>query len=410
MNFKIKSITPAIQADIIIGGSKSETNRLLILQALFPNLTLANASKSEDSRVLRKALTCTDNVIDIHHAGTAMRFLTAFYAFQKGERVLSGSERMQQRPIKILVEALRELGADIEYLGKEGFPPLKIKGTTPQSNSVHLQASVSSQYISALLLIGHTFPQGLQLHLEGKVLSLPYIKMTLRLLEKLGISSQWDAETIRIMPPKPKKKAHFTIESDWSSASYFYSLAALAETADLNLSTYYKNSLQGDAQVADLYQALGVETIFEANKIHLLKKKDFTLPDCFTANLQHTPDLAQTIACTCSGLGIPFELSGLDNLRIKETDRLKALQNELFKLGVSVEIQGNTLKGTPPKKLHSTAKIHTYEDHRMAMAFAPLALKTPLIIENPSVVGKSFPDFWNKLVACKLQVAPAKGD
>ncbi|WP_432412870.1 3-phosphoshikimate 1-carboxyvinyltransferase [Rasiella sp. SM2506] len=401
------------EAALQITGSKSETNRLLILQALYPNVHIDNVSKSDDSEVLQKALKSSDKIIDIHHAGTAMRFLTAYFSAKNdAEVILTGSERMQQRPIGVLVDALRMVGADITYTKKSGFPPLKIKGKNLQKHKVTLKAGVSSQFISALLLIAPSLPNGLELTLEGNVTSRPYIEMTLALLKQVGVSGHFAENTITVHPLSAIQDAIVTVESDWSSASYFYSLVALsgppagqAGKKTIQLQSYKTESLQGDSALVGLYKALGVHTIYnpEAYSITLEKKKTH-LPSVYQADLSNTPDIAQTIAVTCFGLGIGCKLTGLHTLKIKETDRLLALKIELEKLGGVVSISEDSLTISPSKEIHQSVAIDTYNDHRMAMAFAPLALKTSLIINNAEVVSKSFPTFWEDMRKVGVQV------
>lgn len=394
------------QSDIKITGSKSETNRLLLLQALFPNIAIENISNSDDSEVMQKALvsntlyaTPNTQVIDIHHAGTAMRFLTAFFAIQENRTLtLTGSPRMKERPIKILVDALRQLGAKIEYVEGEGFPPIKITGQKLTKSNVALPASVSSQYISALLLIASKLENGIKLKLEGQITSVPYIKMTLALLNEIGVETSFIGNKITVIPQTSNHKPQtLTVESDWSSASYFYSIVALArEGTTITLSSYKENSLQGDSALADIYTKLGVETTFKNNTI-TLKKSQHSPSNIDQLDLNNCPDIAQTIVVTCLGLGIGCHLTGLHTLKIKETDRLEALRTELTKLGANISITNESLTLEPSKNITSDVKIATYNDHRMAMAFAPLALKVPIIIENAEVVSKSFPDFWNDL-------------
>ncbi len=407
MNLKLNHSEIKNNQQILISGSKSETNRLLLLQAQFPEITLRNASNSDDSEVIIRAL-CdaakhkTDNtqplLIDIHHAGTAMRFLTAYFATQFDSAViLTGSQRMQQRPIKILVDALRELGADIQYLKQEDFPPLKIVGAKELKKEVWLDANVSSQYISALLLIAPSLPDGLKLNLKGEITSLPYIQMTLALLSEIGVHSSFSNNTIVIKPRTYNlQPTTVLVESDWSSASYFYSIVALSPIGtSITLSSFKENSLQGDSELANLYQHFGVGTKFIDNSIIIEKLK--VTDDTISFDLNQTPDLAQTIAVTAFALGSECYLSGLHTLKIKETDRLLALQNELTKLGATVETSSNTIKIFPSEITASDIYVNTYDDHRMAMAFAPLALKTSLIIRNAEVVSKSYPSFWEDL-------------
>ena len=392
------------KSKLTVSGSKSETNRLLLLQALFPEISIENSSIADDALVMNKVLsdfqlsTFNFQTFDVHHAGTAMRFLTAFFAQKEGcSIVLTGSQRMKERPIQILVDALNDLGGEISYLEKEGFPPLQIVGKCLLKNNVSLKANVSSQYISALLLIAPKLEHGLKLTLEGEMTSLPYIQMTLTLLNEMGIETTFDGNMISVKPKTYIKPTKFTIESDWSSASYFYSIVALSEVGtEMILSSFKANSLQGDSVLATIYQNFGVETIFENNQI-LLRKTEICQLKTINLNLNNAPDIAQTMAVTCLGLGVACELKGLHTLKIKETDRLLALQNELTKLGGTVEITTHSLILSPKANLKNSISIKTYQDHRMAMAFAPLALKTNLTIEDGTVVSKSFPDFWVQL-------------
>ncbi len=379
---------------ISISGSKSETNRLLLLKALYPEISIENISDSDDADVMRHALASGYDTIDVHHAGTAMRFLTAYFATQPNrEIILTGSERMKQRPIKILVEALRNLGAKIEYVENDGFPPLKINGVNIQHNEVSVNANVSSQYITALLLIGASLKNGLTIKLEGDITSQPYINMTTDLLQQVGITVKKEGSHITVSAAKVLKPVTITVESDWSSASYYYSLIALAkEDAKISLSFYKKNSLQGDSALIDIYRPLGVETVFDGNIITLIKTK--SISGAINLDLNNTPDIAQTVAVTCFGLGMGCTLAGLHTLKIKETDRLEALRNELSKLGAEVAVTEDSLKLLPASDIKPDVAIETYNDHRMAMAFAPLALKTSIIIKNAEVVSKSYPSFW----------------
>nr|MCH9661857.1 3-phosphoshikimate 1-carboxyvinyltransferase [Bacteroidota bacterium] len=360
-------------SDIKVTGSKSESNRLLILKGLYPGITIKNLSHSDDSVVLTKALSSGAGEIDIHHAGTAMRFLTAYFATQKDANVLlTGSSRMQERPIGILVDALRSLGAEITYEKEPGFPPLRIHGKTLKKNKVIVAANVSSQYISALMLIAPSLPKGLTIEMDGVITSIPYINMTLALLHQIGVEAVFSNNCIRIQPKSTVENRAVTVESDWSSASYFYSIVALSTDASITISSYKKNSLQGDAALVELYSKLGVLTTFDEEKdsITLSKNKNF-IPQGISFNLVDTPDIAQTIAVSCFGLGIACDLTGLHTLKIKETDRLKALQNELEKLGASVKVTNDSLQLAPREMIQQDVEIATYHDHRMAMAFAP---------------------------------------
>ena len=404
MHLHLSTQNRNLSGKIAVTGSKSESNRLLILQALYPNLEIDNLSNSDDTRVLQKALNSEDEVIDIHHAGTAMRFLTAYFVSKEGrEVVLTGSARMQERPIAILVDALRDLGADINYEKNEGFPPLRIKGKKLLKNEVKMQANVSSQYISALMLIAPSLPKGLKIDLEGKVTSVPYIQMSLQLLKQCGIEGSFENNQISIAPAATVPAKRIVVESDWSSASYFYSMAALSDAAELSLTAYRENSLQGDRSVADIYQKLGIKTTFLEAEIRL-EKLDVQLPEVLELDLANSPDLAQTIAVTCFGLGVKAYLTGLHTLRIKETDRLQALKNEIEKLGGQVEITDDTLRLSASEEIKSNIAIDTYNDHRMALAFAPLALRVPMEINDAGVVSKSFPEFWENLQQLKFSV------
>ena len=392
---KIPKTSNVISGNIQITGSKSETNRLLILQQLYPNLEIQNRSVSDDSIVLQSALKSNLPEINIGHAGTAMRFLTAYFASKENfEVVLTGSERMKNRPVKILVDALRILGANIQYLEKEGYPPLKIIGKKLKENFVEIEGNVSSQYISALLLIAPKLPNGLKLKFKGEVTSIPYIKMTLGLLNELGINYYWVKNEIKVISQSSIKNKTIIVESDWSSASYFYSLVALSPNVEIGLTSYKKNSLQGDAALVEIYKKIGVKTVFEENVI-VLRNENKSVSNNLELNLINTPDLAQTIVVTCFGLGIECNLTGLHTLKIKETDRLKALKTELEKLGGKVKITEDSIHLQSSTIIREYISIATYNDHRMAMAFAPLAIKVPIQIENPEVVSKSYPNFWH---------------
>lgn len=391
---KINKIIKTVKGSIQITGSKSETNRLLVLQQFYPNLCIENISNSDDSTLMQKALANSSNEINIGHAGTAMRFLTAYFAVKENsEIVLTGSHRMKNRPIKILVDALISLGADIQYIEKEGYPPLKIIGKKLENNFVEIDGNVSSQYISALLLIAPTLKNGLQLKFKGAVTSVPYIKMTLQLLAELNIKYTWENNIISIKPKPIINDTTIVVESDWSSASYYFSLVALSPNAEIKLTSYKKNSLQGDSVLATIYKDLGVETRFKEN-ILILKNNNTLALKSLNSNLISAPDIAQTIAVTCFGLGIECFLTGLHTLKIKETDRLVALKTEMEKLGGEVTITNETLHVKPLPKIKENIAISTYHDHRMAMAFAPLATKVPIQIEDANVVSKSYPEFW----------------
>ena len=385
---------------ITIPGSKSESNRLLILRGCYPNISITNLSNSDDTISLLKGIEQVDGIVDIHHAGTAMRFLTAYFASKKGvDIIIMGSKRMHERPIRILVDALNDLGADIHYLKNKGFPPLKIIGTDLNVSSVNLNAAVSSQYISALMLIAPSLKNGLTINLEGKITSIPYIDMTLDLLKKVGVSGTFSNNKIEIKHTKTVNSIAVNVESDWSSASYYFSIIALSNNLELTLNNFSKNSMQGDSKIISIFQKLGVETIFNKNNNSILLRHLKTkIIDCLSLNLNDTPDIAQTLAVTCFGLGIPCKLEGLKTLKIKETDRLLALKTELEKLGANVTITEESITVFCSRKIIENITIETYQDHRMAMAFAPLVLKVPINILEPNVVTKSYTTFWKDLL------------
>ena len=358
---------------------------------------------------MKNALSSNHSLIDIHHAGTAMRFLTAFFATQNGRKiVLTGSSRMKERPIRILVDALRNLGAKIEYSENEGFPPLKIQGQEFLKSEVFLKANVSSQYISALLLIAPSLKNGLNLYLDGKITSVPYIEMTLALLNEVGIKTSFESNKIKVFPYEEHNSKTLIVESDWSSASYFYSIVSLSSVGTkINISSYKENSLQGDAILSEIYNSLGVSSKFN-NSVLTIEKVSDDLPKSLDLDLSNTPDIAQTIAVSCLGLQINCNLTGLHTLKIKETDRLLALKNEIKKLGTNIEISNNSLEINSPKPLLKNVQIKTYNDHRMAMSFAPLMLRTDIYINNANVVSKSYPNFWNDLEKIGLNLAVQK--
>lgn len=385
-----------------ISGSKSISNRLLILKKLFENIIIDNISNSEDTQFLEKALNSEAEIIDIHHAGTAMRFLASYYAIQEGKTVvLTGSNRMKNRPVAFLVDALRELGAEISYVEKEGFPPLKITGKKLEKSSLTIPANISSQFISSLMLIGAKLDNGLEINLTGKITSRPYLEMTLKILRSIGIQTQWEENTIRIGSDRQTEKnsqlIHFVVESDWSSASYYYSLAAISRDT-INLKYFKPYSLQGDSALREFYwKFFGVNTISEGaeSRISLLPENFFTYPEKIKLDMNDCPDIAQTVCVTATAMKIPFEITGLATLKIKETDRLTALKNELFKIGCIAEITEDSISSQKFFEPHDHISIETYEDHRMAMSFAPFCLVKEIHIENAEVVGKSYPEFWS---------------
>ena len=394
-----------IDEDITISGSKSESNRLLILQKLFPEIFIENLSDSDDSVHMQHALSTNDEIVDISHAGTAMRFLTSYFAANNGrETVLTGSERMQNRPVEILVNALKDLGATITYEDKVGYPPIRIQGTKISKDKVQIHGNVSSQYISSLLLIASKLENGLEIELIGKITSVPYINMTLSLLTQLGIENSFEGNTIKVYPKNEIQKQTVVVESDWSSASYFYSIIALADVgSEINLSAYKKESLQGDSCLAEIYQHFGVQTTFGKNSINLKKVKVST-KEILEIDLKNAPDIAQTIAVTCFAEGIACNLSGLHTLKIKETDRLVALHDELSNLGATISVTDISLHLKKSSVINENIAIKTYNDHRMAMAFAPLALRVPIKILNAEVVTKSYQKFWKDMQQIGIKI------
>ena len=389
----------SIKGIIEIGGSKSESNRLLMLREYSSDFKITNLSKSDDTKTLVNALANTDKIIDVNHAGTAMRFLASYYASKLNSKItLTGSDRMKNRPIGILVDALRDLGAEIEYKEKEGYPPLRIIGKNLMANEVSLPANISSQFISSLMMLGVKIDNGIKLNLEGNIASKPYILMTKKLIDKIGCNVVINNNEIVISRNYKSLNKIIEVESDWSSASYFYSIVALSRDAEITLKIFKRDSIQGDSIVSKIYQKLGVETMYKEDSIIISKNKMSNLPDSLKLDLSDTPDLAQTIAVSCLGLGIECELSGLDTLKIKETDRIEALKKEFIKLGVDgITTSDNKIYFRGNQNLNNNIKITTYQDHRMALSFAPLAVIIDISIESPNVVSKSFPDYWEDL-------------
>jgi 3-phosphoshikimate 1-carboxyvinyltransferase len=417
IDLRLSKVTAAKnKVSLTISGSKSESNRWLILQALYKNISILNLSDSDDSNHLSEVLQSNDALLDTGHAGTAMRFGAAFFAMQEGkEIILTGSDRMKQRPIGILVDALNNLGADISYLEKKGFPPLKIKGKKITGGRLPIDGSVSSQFLSALLLIAPSFEKGLQLHIINQLTSRPYLEMTVDILRQLGVDISFEPfakthkeykhneavqELVRIKPLVLPVIETATVESDWSSAGYWYSWVAFQEPGyEIHLSFYNAASLQGDHKLVYIYSPLGVTTIFDEYGMHLIKE-DKQLPDKVVLDLTNEPDQAQTIFATCLGLGINAHLTGLHTLKIKETDRIEAMmqvgsrfrESEIKITDHSIELHFKTQTAFNQEVL-----VDTYQDHRMAMAFAPLCMKTAIVIKDAMVVTKSYKRFYQDL-------------
>lgn len=377
-------------------SSKSISNRTILLNALAGNTSkLVNLSDANDTRLMNELIRSEKTVLDVEDAGTTMRFLTAYCALTNKIKTITGTDRMKQRPIGILVDALRELGSTIQYLEQEGFPPIKTVGFDGQkTRSLTIRGDVSSQYISAIMMVAPLLPEGLQLQFEGNVTSKPYIEMTAALMKKFGISCQLTEKEIQI-PHQAYSPAQVTIESDWSAASYWFAFVALAEQAEVDLPNMTLRSLQGDRVIVDIMEILGVKSEPRGNALHLIKKEH---QNEIAWDFKHCPDLAQTIAVVCAAKGIHGTFTGLDSLRIKETDRIQALQQELNKLGATfLEDHGKWVLTPSPKREFNSLSFNTYLDHRMAMAFAPLATLANVTIENPDVVKKSYPKFWEDI-------------
>jgi 3-phosphoshikimate 1-carboxyvinyltransferase len=420
MAITLSHFNQIIKGSIALTASKSISNRVLIIKALCEDIfNVENLATAKDTVTLNKLLfSNNEQFFDVGHAGTVMRFLTAYLALKNGEFVITGSERMQQRPIKVLVDALRDLGAKIEYLKNEGYPPLKITGGFVSGNAIEIDGGVSSQYISALMLIAPKIKGGLTIQFKNEIISKPYINMTLEIMKDFGADVNWVEETIVVKEGNYKAK-DFVVEADWSSASYWYGIAALANEAEINLYGLSKNSLQGDAVVQDIYKSFGVKTEYVENGVRLTKSLHHSITSSFHFDFENCPDIAQTVAVTCAALNVEAKFTGLKTLRIKETDRIFALQQELTKLGYNVEVDGDDLRIVPSLRTESNEVkqssfsrlscegrnlydwdgkfIDTYDDHRMAMAFAPLALIAPITINDENVVVKSYPNFWKDL-------------
>ena len=410
MNYTIKSPV-SLKASIKLPASKSICNRALILNALsYSPYEIRNLSDCDDTEVMVKALNSNDRDFDIKAAGTAMRFLTAFLSKVVGEWTITGTQRMKNRPIKILVDALNSLGARVEYMEKEGYPPLRIFGSALQGGEISLAGGVSSQYISALLMIAPLMENGLTLHLEGTIISKPYINLTLQLMEQYGVKAEWNGQTIRVKP-QDYKPIPFTVESDWSAASYWYSMMSLSKNAEIELLGLFKNSLQGDAAGAKLFAQLGVGTTYTDRGVILKHNGNSTKK--LNYNFVNEPDLAQTFVVTCVLLNTPFRFTGLQSLKIKETDRIEALKTELRKLGYLLTDSNDSILEWNGERCEPEAHpvIATYEDHRMAMAFAPAALVLPEGIEiaDPQVVSKSYPHYWEDLKSAGFVVSLTDG-
>ncbi|MDR2956285.1 MAG: 3-phosphoshikimate 1-carboxyvinyltransferase [Prevotella sp.] len=408
MQYKI--IAPNTFNSVVqLPASKSISNRALILNALSHNgKGIENLSDCDDTNVMVEAFTSGSSLIDVKAAGTSMRFLTALLSISPGEWIITGTERMQERPIHILVDALISLGARIKYLGKIGYPPLKIKGTALDGGEIYLSGDVSSQFISALLMIAPTMSKGLTIHLEGEIISTPYIKLTLGMMAQFGVKAHWSNRTIKIHA-EDYRPVKYVVESDWSAASYWYSMAAIADSAHIELKGLFKNSMQGDSKVAELFNDLGIATEYTNNGVILTKSNRKTKK--LFHNFVNEPDLAQTFVVTCCMMNIPFLFTGLQTLKIKETDRIEALKSEMKKLGYLINDRENSILEWNGERCEPEKEpvIKTYEDHRMAMAFAPAAIKLDYInIAEPKVVTKSYPRYWDDLKSVGFSISEQK--
>lgn len=414
---EISHPTGVVEGKIKLDGSKSISNRVLIIKALTDKkFDIKRLSSSDDTQILNNLLESEDpKVYDVGHAGTCFRFLTAYLAIQKGKQILTGSSRMKQRPIGPLVDALRDIGCRIEYMEKEGFPPLKIYKPRDLENAkeVQIDSNISSQYITALILIAPVLPNGLKIKMKGDMVSQSYLNMTLRIVEYFGIEYLWKEDTL-VIPPQKYIAKDFIVEADWSASSYYYSIVALAKKADITLKGLFEESVQGDSAMMGIGRMLGIESTFDKTSLNITKGDHQTVS--FQYDFINQPDLAQTIAVVCAAKGVNGLFNGLRTLRIKETDRIAALHRELSKVGSSFNLD-KTIKGEEFYEIGTkinfeehTPRFETYKDHRMAMAFAPLALLGTIQIEAPEVVSKSYPDFWEDLKSLGFKIQPVESE
>lgn len=411
MKYRITAPRGRIAGTVQLPTSKSISNRLLVMRALSGNqVEILNLSESEDTQAMQKAFSGISNIIDVGHAGTAMRFLTSYLCTKEGEWVLTGSERMQNRPIGKLVDAMRLLGAGITYLGKEGYPPLGIRGGKLKGGKVTIDGSTSSQYISAILMIAPSLPGGLQITIQNELISAPYVRLTLELMKKLGIDYNWKGNLISIAQQEYLKRT-LTVEPDWSAASYWYELAALADEAEILISGLRPGSLQGDAAIERWFDEFGVKT--EYTPEGAIIRNACSALNFLELDFTGSPDMVQTFTVVCTLLDVSFRFTGTQSLRIKETDRIAALQTELEKFGAKLEYRdGGLLSWEGPLKEFPRGgiEISTYNDHRMALAFAPVVVKTgELVIQDPSVVAKSYPGFWDAMKGLGFQISETEG-
>ena len=397
MNYQLDQYHQPLNGDITLSSSKSESNRALIMNALSGNqLQLKNLSDARDTQTMQRLLSKKQPVWDVIDAGTTMRFCTAYLAIMGSGEIITGSDRMKERPIKLLVDALRRLGAKIDYLAQEGFPPLRISAqkNVPQAQKISIPGNISSQYISALLMIGPTLADGISIELTDEIFSRPYIEMTLALMQHFGINSTWKDQTIHIKP-QPYKAQSYTIESDWSGASYWYSMVALNQESSISLRGLRSDSFQGDQNIVHIMSKMGVKTEFKSDRVQLTSIPVTEINQ--NIDFKNCPDLAQTVMVVAAIKGIKLTMTGLESLKIKETDRVMAMKKELLKIGCLLNEENGIWRlksGTVPEHLQT---IETYEDHRMAMAFAPVCMIKATTIRNIEVVKKSYPGYWAHL-------------
>jgi 3-phosphoshikimate 1-carboxyvinyltransferase len=406
-SIKLHSTSKKIEADIVLGGSKSITNRALLIRALCSNhFDIQNISLSDDSEAMEKILSQTEGPYDAGHAGTTFRFLTAYFAFKDGTQIMTGSDRMKQRPIGPLVDALNHIGANITYAENHGFPPLVINAPSEKiKNEVSIKADVSSQYLSALLMLAPTLPSGLNITLEGELVSRPYLEMTLTMMQTFGVSHIWEGNTISIRPQAYIGTTYF-VEADWSSASYLYSWAAIAEEAEITISGLFLDSMQGDAAIMKIAESFGVNTKSLNGKLIITKSKSSLAIPFFEYDFIQQPDIAQTVFTMCAACGVQGLFTGLQTLSIKETDRIAAFKTELSKIGILISKVPPRFKKKDERifymlngelNFEETPAFDTYHDHRMAMALAPLAMLNDIKINDADVVSKSYPNYWEDI-------------
>ncbi|MEQ8627333.1 3-phosphoshikimate 1-carboxyvinyltransferase [Ekhidna sp.] len=408
MKNRLKRYNSGLKGTITLESSKSESNRALIINALAGGnvADIYNLSNARDTQTMRSLLQVNPDVYDVKDAGTTMRFLTAYLAIHGQGEIITGTERMKNRPIGPLVDALQTLGATIEYLEKDGYPPLKIHRIEKQlTNKIAIPGNISSQYISALLMIAPCLEHGLEITLTSKVYSRPYIEMTLSLMKAFGVRNEWIGNSIKVSS-QTYQPVEYTIEGDWSGASYWYSFLSLApEGSEITLPTLRNNSTQGDIAIASIMNELGVDTRFASDSVYLIKKP--LNQKKLTIDFRDCPDLAQTVMVSATVLGVSLEMIGLESLKIKETDRIAAMQTELSKIGATLTENDGMWNLIPSNQLPDSATIETYEDHRMAMAFAPLSMKMDVTIEDPRVVEKSYPGFWDEVKQLSIEIEEA---